>query len=126
MTLMATGALLLFEQARYLDPAAGTLYPAQAALMVGECCWLGAGLRDREWKGAMDTALPQCFLKAALQGCSLRTPSQLPGGSSYQRRRAACGPDPRQMDRCPLQPLLRARALQLAALLPASLAPQAC
>jgi hypothetical protein len=39
MVLMATGALLLFEQGRYLDPAAGTLFPPQAALLVGEAGW---------------------------------------------------------------------------------------
>jgi hypothetical protein len=39
MTLVATGALLLFEQGDYMDPAASMLYSPQAALLVGEAGW---------------------------------------------------------------------------------------
>jgi len=39
MTVMATGALLLFEQGEYMPPAAAALYPTQAALLVGKPSW---------------------------------------------------------------------------------------
>lgn len=37
MTIMATAALLLFEQGAYMDGPARSAWPPQAALLVGAC-----------------------------------------------------------------------------------------
>ena len=101
MTVMATGALLLFEQGQYMEAGAGTVYPTQAALLVG--VRLSSSLPERRLR------LPCCALPCSLPTAG-RSPPLRAAATTGRRCGAARPPPPGRCWPCRLPPQGAGRA----------------